>query len=393
MLTLIRNADVYAPERLGPCDILIAGEGVVWLGATGADLPVRVDGRVPLSVFECEGRRLIPGLVDGHAHLTGGGGEAGAASRVPPPMLSHYTLAGVTTVIGVLGTDDVTRNTADLVAAARGLVAEGLSAWCHSGGYHLPPVTLTGSVRGDIAQVDRIIGVGEVAISDHRSSQPTLDEMLRLAAEAHVGGVMSNKAGVLHMHVGDGPRGLELIRRMLDVSELPARVFNPTHVNRKRALFEEALALTRRGCTIDITSFPVSEDEDAWPADVALERYLASGAPPDRVTVSSDGGGCLPTFDADGRMVRMEVGSSSSLMETVRLLASRGVALERVLPAFTSNVAALLRLQQKGRVTAGGDADIVVLDEDFRVRDVMARGAWHVREGRMVRRGMFEKGA
>lgn len=392
MLTLIRNADVYAPERLGGCDLLIAGEQIVWLGATGVDLPIRVDPRVPLDVVDCEGRRLIPGLIDGHAHLTGGGGESGAASRVPPPPLSQYTLAGVTTVVGVLGTDDVTRNTADLVAAARGLVANGISAWCHSGGYHLPPATLTGAVRGDIAQVDRIIGVGEVAISDHRSSQPTLDEMLRVAAEAHVGGMMSNKAGVLHMHVGDGPRGLDLIRQMLEVSELPPRVFNPTHVNRKKALFEEALVLARRGCTIDITAFPVSEDDDAWAADVALERYLDSGAPPDRVTVSSDGGGCLPTFDADGRMVRMEVGSSSSLLETLALLQARGVALERVLPAFTSNVAALLRLPSKGRVAAGGDADLVVLSEDCRALDVMARGAWHVRGGRAARRGVFEVG-
>ena len=249
----------------------------------------------------------------------------------------------MTTVVGVLGTDDVTRTTADLVAAARGLVAEGISAWCHCGGYHLPPTTLTGTVRGDIAQIDRIIGVGEVAISDHRSSQPTLDELLRVAAEAHVGGMMSSKAGVLHLHVGDGVRGLDLVRQMLDISELPARVFNPTHVNRRRALFEEAIALAVRGCTIDITAFPVEEGEDAWSADVALERYLASGAPADRVTVSSDGGGCLPAFDADGRVVRMEVGSSASLMQTIALLAARGVALERVLPAFTTNVAGLLR--------------------------------------------------
>ena len=80
--------------------------------------------------------------------------------------------------------------------------------------------------------MDAIIGVGEVAISDHRSSQPTLDELLRLASEAHVGGLMSGKAGILHLHVGDGPRGLDLVREALDRSEIPARVFNPTHVNR-----------------------------------------------------------------------------------------------------------------------------------------------------------------
>ncbi|MCC6244388.1 MAG: beta-aspartyl-peptidase [Gemmatimonadaceae bacterium] len=385
-MLLLRNASVFAPAPLGVLDLLIAGEQIVWMGPACPALPPSLG----VVEFDVAGARVIPGLIDSHAHLTGGGGEAGPASRVPAPMLSHYTSGGVTSVVGVLGTDDVTRSTADLVAAARGLVADGISAWCHCGGYHLPPVTITGTVRGDIAQIDRIIGVGEVAISDHRSSQPTLDELLRIASEAHVGGIMSGKAGVLHLHVGDGTRGLDLIRQALDTSEIPARVFNPTHVNRKRALFDEAVALTARGVTIDITAFPVEDGEDAWSADVALERYLASDAPRDRVTVSSDGGGCLPVFDAEGRVVRMDVGASTALAETLRLLLTRGHALDVVLPAFTNNVAGFLRLPRKGTLAVGNDADLVVLDEDHRVRDVMARGAWLVRGGEPVVRGLFE---
>ena len=385
-MLLLRNANVFAPAAQGVLNLLIGGEQILWIGSDRPSLPAA------LGIVEVDlaGRRVIPGLIDGHAHLIGGGGESGPATRVPAPPLSHYTVGGVTSVVGVLGTDDVTRTTGDLVAAARGLVAEGLSAWCHSGGYHLPPTTLTGTVRGDIAHIDRIIGVGEVAISDHRSSQPTLDELLRLASEAHVGGLMSGKAGVLHLHVGDGARGLSLIRDALDTSELPARVFNPTHINRKRALFEEAVALARRGCTIDITAFPVRDEEDAWPADVALERYLATDAATDRVTISSDGGGCLPVFDADGRVTHMDVGASTALAETLRELLERGSALERVLPAFTSNVASFLRLNGKGRIGVGTDADLVVLDEHHRVTDVMARGTWHVRDGALVKRGAFE---
>ena len=386
MLTVLRNARVFAPAPLGVVDLLVAAGRVVFIGAPGT---AGVSG-VPCDLVDLDGARVIPGLIDGHAHLTGGGGEAGPATRVPAPALSRYTIGGVTSVIGVLGTDDVTRSTSDLVASARGLEAEGLSAWCLSGGYHVPPVTLTGTVRGDIAQIDRIIGVGEVAISDHRSSQPTLDDLLRIASEAHVGGMLSGKAGVLHLHVGDGTRGLELIRAALTTSELPARVFNPTHVNRKQALFEEALALASFGCTVDITAFPVDNGEDAWSADVALERYLDSTAPPSRVTISSDGGGCLPMFDADGRVSRMEVGASTSLAETLGLLLARGHAMERVLPAFTSNVAAHWRLMAKGRVAIGADADLVVLDDRHQVRDVMSRGVWHVRDGQVVRRGLFE---
>src|SRR4029077_9089015 len=118
-----------------------------------------------------------------------------------------------------------TRSVAGLVAAALAIREEGLSAWCWTGSYEVPPITLTGSVRSDIVFVDPILGVGEVAISDHRSSQPTLDELVRLAADCHVAGLMSGKAGVLHLHLGDGPRGLDLVRAVLDATELPARIF------------------------------------------------------------------------------------------------------------------------------------------------------------------------
>ena len=386
MLTLLRNADVYAPAPLGRHHVLVAGERVVWMGAELAALPPELAA----DDVDLRGARLVPGFIDGHVHLTGGGGEAGPQTRVPPIPLSHFTRGGVTTAVGVLGTDDYTRGPTGLVATARGLVDEGLSAWCHTGGYHLPPTTITGSVRNDIVTVDRIIGVGEVALSDHRSSQPTYDELVKLAAEAHVAGLMTRKAGVVHLHLGDGPRGLSLVRDALDRSEIPARVFNPTHVNRRRALFDEAVALARRGCTIDVTAFPAPHGNDEWAADEGLVRYWASGAPVERITVSSDGGGSLPVFDAQGQMTRMGVGDVGAIAGVLRALLVRGVPLGRALVPFTSNVAALLRLPGKGAVAVGGDADLVVLDGSGAVRDVMARGAWHVRDGATVRRGTFE---
>jgi beta-aspartyl-dipeptidase (metallo-type) len=385
-LALIRNAELYDPAPQGRRHRLVAGETVVWVGR---DVPA-LDRSLGVEEVDVGGRRVIPGLIDGHVHLTGGGGEAGPETRVPPVELSRLTLGGVTTAVGVLGTDDTVRTTAELVTVARGLTALGLTAYCHTGGYHVPPTTATGSVRLDIVLIDLILGVGELAISDHRSSQPTLDELLRIAGDAHVGGLMSGKAGIVHLHLGDGPRGLEPIRHALDRSELPARVFNPTHVNRRRALFEEALALTERGCTVDITAFLVEEGEDAWSADEALVRYLDAGADPSRVTVSSDGGGCLPVFDTEGRVAAMDVGSPAAAGDALRVLLARGQPLERVLPAFTANPAGLLRLPRKGQLRPGADADLVVLDARGAVADVMARGRWHVRDGRPVVRGPFE---
>jgi len=386
-MLLLRNADVHAPEALGLRHLLLGGGKILWMGDAEPALPAALG----VETIDLDGARLIPGFIDGHVHVSGGGGEAGFATRVPAPLLSRYTMAGVTSVIGLLGTDDATRSTAELLSHVYALREQGLSAWAYCGGYHLPLATLSGSVRGDIALVEPLIGIGELAISDHRSSQPTLDELLRLASEAHVAGLMSGKAGIVHLHLGDGARGLDLVRQALDTSELPPRVFQPTHVNRKKALFEQAIALAKRGCHVDITAFPVEDGEDAWPADEALIRYLDSGAPPQRVSISSDAGGCLPCFDGEGRVCGMDVGHSGAMLDTLNALLARGLPLARALPAFTSNVADLLRLPGKGRIAVGCDADLVVLEATTGLRHVLAGGRFHVRAGSVVRRGMFER--
>lgn len=385
-MILLRNAEVFAPEAIGRQQLLIGG-GRILAMSSGVIEPPR---GVELEIVDLHGLRLLPGLVDGHVHVTGGGGEGGFATRIAPLALSRYTHNGVTSVVGLLGTDDCARSIRELVANLYALREQGLGAWGYCGGYHLPASTLTGSVRADIAFIDPLIGVGELAISDHRSSQPTLDELLRIASDAHVAGLMTGKAGIVHLHLGDGARGLDLVGRALAISELPARVFNPTHVNRRRALFDEALELAAQGCHIDITAFAVEDGEDAWSAADALQRYLDCAAPAQRVTVSSDAGGCLPCFDGEGRLSHMDIGSPGSLLATLAELLGRGLPLECVLPAFTSNVATLLRLPRKGRVAVNADADLLVLGDGGELADVLLGGLWHLRGGQSIRRGSFE---
>lgn len=387
-MQLILNADVHAPEPLGRQHLLIAAGRVVWMGQ---DRPVLPDGMLSETV-DLAGRALLPGFIDGHAHLTGGGGEAGFASRVPPPALSRYTAAGATTVVGLLGTDDVVRDTGSLVGQARALCEEGITAYCYTGGYHLPVRTLTGSVSSDIVHIDRIIGCGELAISDHRSSQPTADELARVASECHVAGLMTGKAGVLHLHLGDGERGLGLVRELLERTELPARTFNPTHINRRRGLLEEAVDLAGRGSWVDVTAYP--EGHDPTPDDAGVDavtavmRYLEAGGPAERVTVSSDGGGCLPSFGDDGRIAGYGVGDPGALPRCLSGLLAAGMELGAALAPFTRNPAELLRLDRKGRIAVGADADLVVWDEG--VSGVMAGGRWHRRDGRQIEYGTFE---
>jgi beta-aspartyl-dipeptidase (metallo-type) len=382
-LLVLRDADVHAPDPLGRKDVLVGGGRVLAVGD-------RLEVPAGAAQIALGGRRLVPGFVDAHVHLTGGGGESGPSSRVPRLPLSALARAGVTTAVGVLGTDGTTRTVESLVAATLALREEGLSAFCFTGSYEVPPITLTGNVRKDIVFVDPIVGLGEVAISDHRSSQPTFEELVRLAADCHVAGMMSGKAGVLHLHVGDGARGLSLVRRALDETEIPPSTFYPTHVNRKTALFAEAIDLAKRGVPVDVTAFPVEEGEDAYAAPDAVARYLASGAPKHLLTCSSDGGGCLPTFDAQGRLAKMDVGRPSAVAETLATLLSRGHALAEVLPIFTRNVADVLRLARKGRIAEGADADLVTLDDEGRPRDVFALGRQLVRDGQAIVTGTFE---
>ena len=389
-MLFIKNAAIHAPRALGVQNLLLGGGKILWIGAARelGELPAAL--RASAAVLDLDGGTLIPGLIDGHVHVTGGGGEAGFKTRVPPVPLSRFTTAGVTSVVGLLGTDDVARGPRELLAGIYALREEGLSAWGYTGGYHVPPVTLSGEVRADLVLIEALLGIGEVAISDHRSSQPTFDELLRLAADAHLSGVMTGKAGILHLHLGDGPRGLEFVRRALSESEIPARVFNPTHVNRRKALFVEALAVARAGCTVDVTAFPVADGEDAYSAAEAVERYLASGAPAERITVSSDAGGCLPCFDGDGRMLHMDVGSAGALLQTLSELLARGLTLEKALPPFTENPARLLRLAGKGTIAVGADADLVALEATGKAHSVIIGGLVHVAGGTAVRRGTFE---
>ena len=385
VLDLLLHADVFAPDPLGHRAVLIGGGRILSITET----PPQLSG-VEVRTTDLEGRQLVPGLIDAHVHVTGGGGEAGPHTAAPSPALTAYTRAGVTSVVGLLGTDDTTRTTGGLLRQVYALRAEGLSAWAWTGGYHLPPTTLTGTVRGDIAFVEPILGFGELAISDHRSSQPTFDEVARLAADCHVGGLMTGKAGLLHLHLGDGTRGLDLVRQLVETTEIPPRTLHPTHVNRRSALLDEAFALTRAGVTVDVTAFPpeFATRDEVLAADALIRAFDAEMA--DRVTVSSDGGGCLPHFDRQGELVRMDFATSNALADLLADLLHRGVPLHQALLPFTRTPARLLRLAGKGEIAVGHDADLVVLDDHGRPSDVMARGRWHIRGGAPLVRGTFE---
>ena len=386
-ITIINNANLFTPEPVGIKNVLVSATKIIAI----SDQAFELSDNIEVEIIDLKGQILMPGFIDAHAHITGGGGEAGFATQVPPVPISDFTGAGVTTVVGLLGTDDTTRSIGNLLSRVYGLREEGMSAYCWTGGYHYPLTTLMGSAKKVMVFLEPVIRIGEFAISDHRSSQPTFEEVIRLASETHVAGLMTGKAGIIHFHLGDGDRKLSLLERAIKETEIPARTFNATHVNRNKPLFDHACELIQLGCYIDLTAFPEGFSDPGWSAAEAVALAVERKLPLDRITISSDGGGCMPDFDCCGELVRMDFGRAETLSETLREGLAKGVSLEQILPMFTLNVATLLRLPNKGRIAVDCDADLIVLNDQNEISDVMVLGQWHKRHNAMSIKGTFEK--
>lgn len=389
-LLLLQGAQVFAPGPLGTQDLLIGGGRILGLGP-GLEVP-----RGLVEVVDARGLLAVPGFIDGHVHLQGAGGEGGFHTRTPELMLGEALAAGVTSVVGCLGTDHLTRSLAGLLAKARALEAEGLSTWILTGAYAVPPPTLTGSVEQDLLLIDKVIGVGEVAISDPRSTQPTLEALARVAAEALRGGLLAGKAGVVNLHLGDGKVGLDPLFHLLDTTDLPPRLFWPTHINRNPRLFEQGLAYARKGGVVDFTTSTVPAFLEAGEVAcaVGLKRMLEAGIAPEQITFTSDGQGSLPAFDGQGCRCGLAVGRMASLHEALRAsVREQGVPLEVALQVVTTTPASVLRLPGKGRLAEGFDADLLLLAPDsLEIHTVVARGRRMVSEGRALAKGTYELG-
>lgn len=387
-MLLIKNAEIHSPSPEGRCDLLAGG---------GKILRMHPDIRIPrryCDVIDARNLIAVPGFIDGHVHIMGGGGEGGPATRTPELVLSDAVMGGVTTIVGCLGTDGVTRTMAGLLAKAQGLEAEGITTFALTGHYAVPVRTLTGTIEGDLLCIEKILGVGEVALSDHRSSQPTFEAFAQLAGETRRGGILSGKAGVVNIHLGDGRRGLEYLRRLLLETEIPARQFLPTHINRNPSLFEEGTAYALAGGFVDFTTSTVPafvEAGEIKPSE-GLRRMLDAGVDPGHITFTSDGQGSLPDFDANGRIQGVGVGRVTSLFPEVRdAVLKEDIPLATALRVITSNPARIFKLHGKGQLAPGMDADIVLLDpRDLTVHTMIAKGRVLMKARKVLVKGTFE---
>jgi beta-aspartyl-dipeptidase (metallo-type) len=392
MIKLIKNAEVYAPEYLGIKDVLIVDDKIA---AIDDSISISFDSYLKVTEIEASGKKLVPGFIDSHVHLLGGGGEGGFATRTPEATLTGLTTAGVTTVVGCLGTDGVARDLISLLAKAKGLEEEGITTYIYAGSYRLPLKTITGEIMKDIMVVDKIIGIGEVAVSDHRSSQPTFEEFVRAVSDARVAGMLSGKAGIINIHLGDGKRKINMIRRALNETEIPVTQFLPTHINRSPELFEECVSYAKDGGYIDFTG---SEDPNFWEEtdgevrfSKGLKRLLDEGVNINNYTLSSDGQGSLPIFNEKKEFVGIGVGKSTCLIKAIKECVFReDIPLETAIRAITSNPAKILKLTKKGKIQVNMDADLCLLDESLDVDTVIAKGKIMVEDKQPIVYGMFE---
>lgn len=392
-MKLIRQIEVYAPDYLGKLDVLLAGNKIIALeeNITGGYSELEVEE------ISGEGKLLTPGFIDCHFHILGGGGEGGFQNRTPEVTLSQLTSAGVTTVVGCLGTDGEGRDMTALISKAKGLEAEGITTFVYEGSYRLPVKTVTDSIIKDFLTIDKIIGIGEIAVSDHRSSQPTFEEFARATADARVGGMLSGKAGIVNVHPGGGTRKLELLKKVVEETEIPISQFLPTHANRTQELLDACIEFAKNGGTIDFTA---SEDPDFWEKtdgevrfSKALKQLLDAGVALDNFTMTSDGQGSLPYFDENNHFIGMGVGSAKSLLVGIKeAVQKENIPLEIALRAITTNPARILKLEGKGQIQVGNDADLCILDkETLTIDSVIAKGQIMVKEQEVKVWGTFEK--
>ena len=390
LLRLLRGADVYAPEHVGRRDILVGGGRILQMGASLAEF-----AHAGIEVGDVGGLRLVPGFVDQHIHLLGGGDAAGPLGRVAELTPEDLALAGITTAVGVVGVEMEARGLLLLLRKVHELTRAGLTALMYTGSFRLPAPCMLTSVRADVAFIDQVMGV-KTAVSERFYPNQDAAALMQLAGEMLQARAMTGKAAVLHCHMGGMAEGMAPLFELVERLGMPPSQIVPTHVNRTAAfspVFDHAMRFARLGGTIDFSCCVSHRDGNPTGVDVhdAVRQSLDAGVPLERLSFSSDSNVPAAVRGAAGELLGMRVVPPTVLhRDLMRIVHEAGVPLAQALTLITTNVARGLGLQQrKGALRPGMDADLVALDAQDRIHAVMAGGEWLVQGGRAIPRGPF----
>lgn len=390
MITVIKGIKVYSPQYQGEKDVVIVSDKIEGI-YENLQIP---ENFIDIEVVDGSGKLLFPGFIDCHVHINGAGGEGSFKTRTPEIKLTDLTTAGITTVVGCIGTDGICRDMGSLIAKSKALEEEGLTTYCYTGSYDIPVKTLTDSIKKDIMLIDKVIGIGELALSDNRSSQSTYEEFIQSVAQARVGGLLSGKAGVVNVHLGGGDRKLDYLFKLIRETEIPATQLLPTHINRSKELFNAGEEYIKKGGFIDLTtsSDPGFLEPGELRASEGLNILLKNAIDISHVTFSSDGNGSMPIFDEEGNIIKLGICSVKTLYGEVKeCIKTYNIKIEDALKVITSNVAEILKLSNKGSIEKGKDADLVLVDESsLEIDTVIAKGRIMVKNGKPIVMGTFE---
>ncbi|CAD7288688.1 beta-aspartyl-peptidase [Campylobacter suis] len=379
-MLLLKNANLYTPKHIGKSDVLVGGGKIL---AIDKELNLNI---ADLKTYDLCGKVLTPGLIDMHVHITGGGGEAGYHSRTPEIKLSEIVKYGTTTLVGTLGTDGCTRSLENLYSKAKALEFEGISTFIHTGSYATPSVTFTQNITKDLVLIDKVIGV-KIALSDNRSSYPSDDELIKILTQVRIGGTISKKGGVMHIHMGGLESKLDAVFRILKHTQFPVQYFSPTHCARTKDLFDEALKFQKMGGFIDITT----GGSKFAPLHEVIAYGLENGLNLDMISMSSDGNGSVPKFNDKGELVGYGCASCKSNLDTLQnIVKDKVLDISKAISLMTCNPAKFLNLNFKGEIKVGYDADFAVFDENLNLYDVIAKGEFCVKDQDVVKKGFFE---
>lgn len=380
MLTLIKNIHLHTPEDKGLQQLLISGEKIIAIGEE-----LHISG-MKLNVVDAQGLHAMPGLIDQHVHIIGGGGQTGYFSLAPEVPLSRLIATGTTTVVGLLGTDGFVKTLPQLYAKTKALCQDGISAYMLTGYYGLPTPTITSSIAEDLIYLDRCIGC-KIAMSDDRSSHPTKQELLRIIQQVRLGGFTSAKGGIMHVHLGALPTGIDLLLEI--AREYPSLIsyISPTHMGRTHDLFLQAIDFARLGGMIDISTGGTKYCEPY----LSVLEGLEAGIDIHQMTFSSDGNAGVRRRNAEtGEDTYLVAPLHKNLEQVVCLIREAGLSPADAFSLITTNPARNMHLTGKGCITEGGDADITLFDDQWKLQGVWARGVEMMRDGIVLKKGNFE---
>ena len=400
-------ASARTPSRFRPGGLLTGGrvvtpEGVLspgWIRVADTVIDAVGLGETPppttgLTVTDLSGYWVLPGFVDLHVH--GGGGWS--FTEGPPDdarrAAAFHREHGSTTLVASL----VTAPLADLEARAAmlaGLADEGAIAGIHLEGPFLSAARCGAQdprhmLAPDLAAFERLYAAaaGHLCVITIAPELPGATALIKAAAQAGVIAAVGHTdatadvtsaavdAGVTHAtHLFNGMRPLHHREpgpagALLDRDEVTCEVIaDGVH------LHDTVIRLVARV---------------AGPDRLVLvtDAMAAAGMPDGRYRLGSmrvDVAGGVARLAADGEPGPASApgtggaiaGSTATMADVVRRAVAAGVPVTTVAAAASTTPARVLGLGHRiGALRAGLAADLVVCDEEFRLRAVMRRGEW-----------------